>query len=82
MNRSQVVVILVSMYALVFQASPWLGFSEGLVYTMFFLSPFLMVYMVYMVLRFGEPSEHTFEERFYDDWDYTRNGKEEMDPTP
>ncbi len=80
MNRSQVVVIAVTLYALVFQASPWLGFSDGLIFTMFFLSPFVMIYMVYMVLRFGEPSKHTFEERFYDDWDYKRNGREEMEP--
>ncbi len=79
MNRSQVVVILVTLYALVFQASPWLGFSDGLIFTMFFLSPFLMIYMVYMVLRFGEASRHTFDDRFYDDWDYERNGKEELE---
>ncbi len=81
MNRSQVVVIAVTLYAIVFQASPWLGFSEGIIFTMFFLAPFVMIYMVYMVLRFGEPSEHTFEERFYDDWDYKSNAKEELDAT-
>jgi hypothetical protein len=80
MNRSQVVVIAVTFYALVFQAAPWLGLSEGIIFTMFCLAPFAMIYMVYMVLRFGEPSDHTFEERFYDDWDYERNGKEEMEP--
>ncbi len=80
MNRSQVVVIAVTLYAMVFQASPWLGFSDGLIFTMFFLSPFVMIYMVYMVLKFGEPSKYTFEERFYDDLDYKRNGREEMEP--
>jgi hypothetical protein len=34
---------------------------------------------VYVILKYGKPSEHTFEERFYDDWDYKRNGREEMD---
>lgn len=82
MNRSYVVVIAVTLYALVFQASPWLGFSDGLIFTMFFFSPFILVYLAYMVLRFGEPSRHTFDERFYDDWDYQRNGKEEINAMP
>jgi hypothetical protein len=80
MNRSQVVVIAVTFYALIFQASPWLGFSDAIIFTMFILSPFVMIYMVYMVLRFGEPSKNTFEERFYDDLDYKRNGREDMEP--
>lgn len=77
MKKVEVVVILVTIYAVLFQAAPLLGFPEQLIYAMFFLSPFCILYMVYIVLKFGEPSRHTFDERFYDDWDYKRNGKEE-----
>jgi hypothetical protein len=28
--------------------------------------------MVYVILRFGKPSKYTFEEKFYDDLDYSR----------
>jgi len=48
-------------------------------YFMFFLSPFLVLYMGYVILKYGKPSGSTFDERFYDDWDYRRNGKEEME---
>lgn len=80
MKKAEVVVLLVTIYAVLFQAAPLLGFPEQAIIAMFVLSPFLVLYMVYMVLKFGEPSQHTFDERFYDDWDYVRNGKEELEP--
>jgi len=46
---------------------------------MFLLSPLVVTYMAYVILKYGKPSEYTFEERFYDDYDYIRNGREEMD---
>jgi len=53
--------------------------NDNIIIGMFLLSPFMVISMVYVILKFGEPSKHTFDERFYDDWDYTRNGKEELD---
>jgi hypothetical protein len=82
MKKAEVVVTLVTIYAVIFQAAPFLGFGEQLIFSMFFLSPFFVLYMVYMVLKFGEPSRHTFDERFYDDWDYKRNGVEESGTQP
>jgi hypothetical protein len=40
---------------------------------MFILSPFVVIYMAYVILKYGKPSKHTFEERFYEDHDYERN---------
>jgi hypothetical protein len=34
---------------------------------MFLLSPLLIIWLVYIVLRFGESSGRTFDEYFYDD---------------
>ena len=46
---------------------------------MFILSPFMVIAMLYVILKYGKPSRYTFDEIFYDDWDYERNGKEEME---
>jgi hypothetical protein len=43
-----------------------LGYGD-LAMTMFLLSPVLMVWLVYTVLRYGKPSGRTFDEYFYDD---------------
>ncbi|GAB2785123.1 hypothetical protein GCM10027275_31900 [Rhabdobacter roseus] len=43
--------------------------NHSLVTVMFIFSPFLMIWLVYTVLRYGEPSERTFDEYFYDDVD-------------
>lgn len=34
---------------------------------LFSLSPFPVIWMVYSVLKYGKPSKHTFDERFYED---------------
>lgn len=43
---------------------------------MFGFSPFVVIWMVIRVLKDGVPSEHTFEDRFYDDWDH-HNGEDQ-----
>jgi hypothetical protein len=77
MKSVPVVVGFVTFYAMLFQAAIYLELPENIIFTMFFLSPFLVLYMVYVILKYGKPSPYTFEERFYDDWDYKRNGKEQ-----
>lgn len=39
---------------------------------MFVMSPFLVIWMVYRVLRDGKPSGREFNDYFYDDIDYKR----------
>ena len=43
---------------------------------MFLLSPFVVIYMAYTILKYGKPSKFTFDEKFYDDHEYMRNGIE------
>ena len=78
MKKLPVVISIVALYALFFQLTPFIGTPVNIIFGMFFLSPFLVIYMAYVILKYGKPSRYTFEERFYDDYDYIRNGKEEM----
>ena len=78
MKKVPFVISIVTLYAIFFNMAPHMGISLEIIFAMFFLSPFLILYMAYVILKYGKPSGNTFEERFYDDWDYRRNGKEEM----
>ena len=74
MKKPAVIISLATFYLLFFKASPFIGIPDEAIIAMFILSPFVVIYMVYVILRYGKPSKHTFEERFYEDHDYERNG--------
>jgi hypothetical protein len=78
MKSVPLVVGFVTFYAMLFQVAIYMDWPDNIIFGMFFLSPFLLLYMVYVILKYGKPSSYTFEERFYDDWDYTRNGREQL----
>jgi len=67
MKNPGIIITLVTLYLLIFKASPYLGIPDNIIMLMFAFSPFLIIYMVYVVLKFGKPSPHSFEERFYED---------------
>jgi len=69
MKRVYKVIALVTLFAVVYQLSPYVGFPAGAVFTMFLIAPLLVIYMVYVILKSGTPSGHTFDERFYDDFE-------------
>jgi hypothetical protein len=79
MKKVPVVITIVTLFALFFQFMPYLGISDQIIFGMFLLSPLVVLYMAYVILKYGKPSAYTFEERFYDDYDYVRNGREETD---
>ena len=79
MKKVTFVVTMVTLFAVFYQVAPHIGIAERYTYFMFFLSPFPVLYMGYVILKYGKPSGNTFDEQFYDDWDYRRNGKEEME---
>lgn len=72
MKKPAVIIALATLYLIIFQFSPYIGASEEAIIAMFILSPFIVIYMAYVILKYGKPSGHTFEERFYDDYDYKR----------
>jgi hypothetical protein len=76
MKKLPVIVSLVTLYALFFQLTPYIGMPADIIFGMFLLSPLLVIYMAYAILKYGKPAKYTFEERFYDDYDYKRNGRE------
>ena len=80
MKNIPVIITLGTIYAIFFQIAVYLELSDGLIFTLFSGSPFLIIYMAYMILKYGKPSSHTFDEQFYEDRDYKRNGEEEMFP--
>ena len=53
-------------YLIVFTILVTLGYSDAGA-ALFILSPLLVVWLAYIVLRYGEASGRTFDEYFYDD---------------
>ena len=72
MKKPAIVIALATLYLLLFQSSVFINIPDELVIAMFILSPFIVIYMAYVILKHGKPSGHTFEDRFYDDYDYKR----------
>ena len=60
--------IFTTAYLVVFSVLVALGYSDTAA-ALFILSPLLVIWMVYIVLRFGEASGRTFDEYYYDDVD-------------
>jgi len=73
MKKPGIVIALATLYVLLFHSSPLMGIPDELIIAMFILSPFIVIYMVFVVLKYGKPSGRTLEEKFYDDYDYRRN---------
>ncbi len=79
MKKDELVIGSVSTFALLFLIAPLMGIPDEIVFVMYFILPFLLAAMGIVILRSGKPSSHTFDEQFYDDLDYKRNGTEEGD---
>ncbi len=69
MRKVSVVVTIVSLFALFYQLSPFIGVGDDAILFMFSISPVLVVYMAYVILKYGKPSGKTFDEQFYEDYD-------------
>jgi hypothetical protein len=62
----------VSCYLVLYTLMAYLSVFRDVVIMMFVLSPFLVIWMVYRVLKDGKPSGRTFAEHFYDDAEFKR----------
>ena len=76
MKKPKIAIAIVTVYLLLFLLALNTGVSLTIIFGMLSASPFLILYMVYTVLKYAKSSQYTFDERFYDDWDYVRNGNE------
>jgi amino acid transporter len=79
MKKAPVAITITTLYLVLFNLAAQFGTSLQVLIGMLCIAPFLLIYMTYLILKYGKPSPYTFDERFYDDWDYKRNGKEELD---
>lgn len=66
-------IAIVTAYMVFYNATPMFGFSEDTIIAMYLAAPLILIWMVITILKDGIPSERTFEEYFYDDYDYRRN---------
>jgi len=78
MKKVYIAITVATLFLAVFQAARFITMPSELTVAMFLMSPFVMVLLVLVVLKYGEPSHFTFNERFYDDHNYKRNGSEEL----
>lgn len=73
MKKPAVIITLATLFVVIYNLSPYIGIPDEAIIAMFILSPIVLIYMAYVIIRFGKPSKHTFDEKFYDDVDYYRN---------
>lgn len=73
MEKIKSPIIFASSFWLFYQLSPYIGFSDNFIITMYILSPLVVLWMAYRILKDGAPSGRSFDEYFYDDIDYKRN---------
>ncbi|MEP7108710.1 MAG: hypothetical protein ABI760_12025, partial [Ferruginibacter sp.] len=73
MQNIKLPVFIVSAYAFFYQFTPYIGFSDITIMAMFTISPVLVCWMAYKILKNGNPSQRSFEEYFYEDSNYKRN---------
>jgi hypothetical protein len=72
MKNPATAIFISTLYLFLFQASPYLRFPDELIIAMFIVSPFVIIYVVSVVLKYGKPSKYSFDEKFYEDLDYER----------
>ncbi len=66
-----------TLYSAFYQIAPHIGVPTRVVLVLFLFSPFVVLHMAYVILRYGEPSPYSFDEKFYDDVNSFRVGREE-----
>jgi len=69
MKKYLIPVFTVTGYLLIYIVSIGLDLHIRLILLMFSLSPTLILWMVYRVLKAKVCVSHTFEEKWYEDWD-------------
>ncbi len=79
MTNIKIPVISVTVFMVIYNLLPFFNIRSNLIIFLFILSPFAVVWMVYRVLKNGTPSQKKWDDHFYEDFNYQRNGKEEID---
>lgn len=72
MKRIIAPIFIATLYLVLYVIIAELDATTRITLMLFSLSPIPVLWMVYKVLRDGEPSTYTFTERFYEDYAYAR----------
>jgi len=75
MKNVAAVISFVTLFAIFYAIAPFICVPDEVIFGMFLISPFLVLYMAYVILKHGKPSGYTFEDRYYDDLEEDDNGK-------
>ncbi|MES2329063.1 MAG: hypothetical protein V4539_05625 [Bacteroidota bacterium] len=68
MKKITLAVTIAVIYLIAYLTAVCASADIKILFGMFILSPFVLIFMVYTVLKHGTPSKYTFDERRYDDW--------------
>lgn len=66
MKKSIFAVWMTTLFLVFYTILPFTNPSVLLISSLFCVSPFITLWMVYNILKFDKPSERTFESHFYD----------------
>jgi hypothetical protein len=78
MDKIRIPVAVVTFFAVIYNALPLIAANDSLIVALFAVSPFPVIWMVYHILKDGTPPSKTWDDYFYEDHSYRRNGKEEL----
>jgi len=67
MKNIQFPVIAVTLFAVIYNALPFFEVGDWLIMLLFSISSIAVIWMAYRILKYGTPSKHTWEEKFYED---------------
>jgi hypothetical protein len=77
MEKIKAPILIATIYLFVYAITAQFETNIQLTIMLFSLSPLPVIWMVWRVLRDGTPSQFTFQERFYEDYDYTPVAEQE-----
>lgn len=76
MHKIKFPIIIFTGFIIVYNALFFFSISKWVLFFLFFIAPIALIWMVYKILKFGKPSQQSWDEYFYEDHEYKRNGNE------
>jgi len=67
MKKVPVTIALAILFVILYYTAPFIDVSDKVILSMFIASPFVILFMAYIILKYGKPSAFTFDDRYYDD---------------
>lgn len=72
MEKIKLPVLFTTAYLFFYTLTPFINVPDMLIISMWAISPILVIWMVYRVLKDGKPSGRTFDDYWYDDAELQR----------